>query len=158
MNKLLPIRTIRKKPVYFFGFLLLLCLSTLTGYGQSDREIIMKLRKDSNESLRAFDHAQFLSYLTDDVQITTGSGTLLQGKEKLRSYLAEFVGNKVYFVRTSTEVQVNAAHGLAWETGTWKGYATGQGDKPIAAGKYAAQWTKVNGTWRIRSELFVALE
>lgn len=143
---------------HFYVSFFVFCLSSLPGYAQSDRERILNLRKDSNSALKVFDHAQFLSYLTDDVQITTGNGTLLKGMEKLRGYLAENVGNRIYFIRTSTEVEVNAQRGLAWETGTWKGYATGQEEKSIAGGKYAAQWTKTAEGWRIRSELFVALE
>jgi ketosteroid isomerase-like protein len=137
--------------------LLLTCMACSVG-AQSNQKKILSLRQASNEALKAFDHAQFLSYLTDDVQITTGSGTLIQGKSGLRNYLEEAVGDRIYFVRTSAEVVVNAQRGLAWETGTWNGYAAEQEARPIAAGKYAAQWTMQNGTWRIRSELFVTLE
>lgn len=142
----------------FYGLCLLLCLSTLPGAAQSDREQILVLRRASNSALKAFAHEQFLSYMTDDLQLTTGSGTLLQGKSALRAYLSQAVGHRVYFVRTSTEVEVNAARGLAWEMGTWKSFTPGAEDQAVSGGKYSAQWTKSSGVWLIRSELFVTLQ
>lgn len=127
-------------------------------YAQSDREQILHLRIASNQALQSFDHKQFLSFLTDDVHITTGNGTHVQSKASLRSYLEKAVGSQVYFVRTSVEVEVNNQNGLAWETGTWKGYDLSKGQQAVVGGKYAAQWTKESGEWLIKSELFVMLD
>ena len=125
---------------------------------QSDAEQIRAVRQASNEALRAYDTAAELSYLTEDVLITTGSGTLLAGKEALRKYIEAFGESKMYWVRTSSAIEVNEATGLAWETGTWKGYDPDRGSGPVVGGRYAAQWTRASGTWKIKSELFVALE
>ena len=138
--------------------LLLLCLATLPSYAQSDQEQIITLRKASNAALKAFEHEQFLSYLTDEVHVTTGNGTLVQGKAPLRQYIAAAIGTKTYFIRTTHEVLVNTDRGLAWETGTWKGYAASREEETLAGGRYSAMWTKESGKWLIKSELFVALE
>ncbi len=63
----------------------------------------------------------------------------------------------VNYVRTAESVEVGEAAGRAAETGTWVGtWTTPQG--PVrTGGRYAAYWRNVDGTWRIRSELFVTL-
>ncbi|MBX2945409.1 MAG: nuclear transport factor 2 family protein [Cyclobacteriaceae bacterium] len=95
--------------------------------------------------------------LTDDVLITTGNGTLIQGKENLKTYISKASGPKMYWVRTPIEIEVNNKLGLAWETGTWKGYSE-SGEKSVTGGKYSAHWSKIEGVWKIKSQLFVTLE
>ena len=138
--------------------LLLLFLIGTNLRAQTDEQLIRAVRLASNQALKAYDHAAELSCLTDEVLIATGSGTLLAGKEALRNYIESFGESKMYWVRTTGEIQVNEAKGLAWEQGTWKGYDPDRGEAPVVGGRYAAQWTKASGTWRINSELFVTLE
>ncbi len=135
-----------------------LCLWTAATLAQADQAQIRALREASNQALKAYDHAAELSHLTEEVLITTGSGTLLAGKEALRNYIESFGESKMYWVRTPGEIRVNEAKGLAWEQGTWKGYDPDQGTAPVVGGQYAAQWTKASGAWLIHSELFVTLE
>lgn len=125
---------------------------------QTDEAQIRAVREASNQALKAHDTEAELSFLTEDVLITTGNGTLLSGKEALRNYIEGFGESNMYWVRTPTHLEVNAATGLAWEAGTWKGYDPDQGADPVVGGRYAAQWTRAPGTWKIHSELFVALE
>ena len=145
-----------KRPIWFG--LLFLFLSGPILFAQSDQEQIRALREASNQALKAHDNAAELSFLTEDVLITTGNGTLLAGKEALRQYIESFGESKMYWVRTPAALEVNASQGLAWETGTWKGYDPDRGSDPVVGGRYTAQWTRASGTWKINSELFVALE
>lgn len=125
---------------------------------QQDEQEIRKIREASNSALRAYDNELVLSFLTEDVLTTTGNGTLLAGKEALHYYILEAGESKMYWIRTALEVKVNEAKGLAWETGTWKGYDPEQSEEAIIGGKYSAQWTKASGKWLIKSQLFVSLE
>ena len=118
----------------------------------------MKIRVASNDALKAYNNELVLSFLTEDVLTTTGNGTLLAGKTALRNYILSLGDSKMYWIRTTKEIEVNTVKGLAWENGTWKGYDPKQGDKSIVGGKYSAMWTKESGQWLIKSELFVALE
>lgn len=104
-----------------------------------------------------FDKEAVLACLTEDALTTVSNGTLLSGKEALRKYLNESVGSKMYWIRTPKEVEVNTERGLAWETGTWKGYDLATGNKAVNGGNYSAMWTKETGVWLIKSELFVSL-
>lgn len=123
---------------------------------QNDKVDILQLRNAYNAAIKNFSNEQF-SFLTNDVLTTTGSGTLIRGKENLKKYLQKASVSKMYWVRTPGEIDVNTKLGLAWEMGTWKGY-TIDSDKVFAGGKYSAQWAKINGVWKIKSQLFVTLE
>lgn len=123
---------------------------------QNDKVEILQLRNAYNAAIKNFSNEQF-SFLTNDVLTTTGNGTLIRGKENLKKYLQKASVSKMYWVRTPSEIDVNTKLGLAWEMGTWKGYAI-DSDKVFAGGKYSAQWAKINGVWKIKSQLFVMLE
>jgi Domain of unknown function (DUF4440) len=123
----------------------------------NDKDEILSLRNAYNVALKEFD-AKHFTFLTDDSQTTTGTGTLIQGKENLREYLSKASGPKMYWVRTPNEIDVNVDQGLAWEAGVWKGYTTDSAEKSVTGGKYSAMWVKINGDWKIKSQLFVKLE
>jgi ketosteroid isomerase-like protein len=139
-------------------FLMIALLLVSSGLvAQTDEVQIMALREASNLALKAYDNEKVLSFLTDDALTTTGNGTLLAGKEALKTYIAGGAASKMYWVRSPKEITVNAQNGLAWETGTWKGYDPEKGPYPVVGGNYSAMWTKDSGTWKIKSQLFVAL-
>ena len=127
-------------------------------FAQNDEQQILRIRKASNEALKAYNNDLVLSFLTEDVLTTTGNGTLLAGKEALRNYISVAGASKMYWVRTPDEVEVNETKGLAWENGKWKGYDPEKSDQPTIGGKYSAMWTKETGQWLIKSQLFVAIE
>jgi ketosteroid isomerase-like protein len=119
---------------------------------------IFNVREASNEALKAHDIDQELSFLTDDIILTTGSGTQLCGKENLKAYITNIPNQKMYWIRTTDEIEVNQETNLAWETGTWKGYDPDEGPEPVVGGNYSAMWTRKEGIWKIKSELFVTLK
>jgi phage terminase large subunit-like protein len=119
---------------------------------------ILTRRQASNDALKAHDMERELLLMTDSVQITVSNGTLIKGKALLKEYITSVPDAGMYWVRTPDEIEVNAVQGLAWESGTWKGYRSEETPEPVVGGKYAAQWTKKNGTWKINSELFVLLK
>jgi len=135
-----------------------LILSINTAYTQNDKAAILQLREAYNTALKNYDVELSLSFMTDGILSTISNGTLIQGRANLREYILSKSETKMYWVRTPNEIDVNAETGLAWETGTWKGYTPDSGQKPVTGGKYSAQWIKANGTWKVNSELFVKLE
>lgn len=127
-------------------------------YAQTNKEQIVALRNASNQALKSHDLTSILSYLTDDVLITTGNGTLLSSKNALKYYILDAGASKMYWVRTPNDIAVNEKRGLAWENGTWKGYDPEKGKEAVVGGNYSAMWTIVSGAWKIKSQLFVTLE
>ena len=141
-----------------FLTVLLILLFSPGSNAQTDREQIATLRQASNAALRSYDINEVLSCLTEDALTTTGNGTVLCGKEELRNYILAGPKSKMYWIRDTQEITVNAKRGLAWESGVWNGYDPETSDQSIISGKYSAQWTKASGTWKIKSQLFVTLE
>jgi ketosteroid isomerase-like protein len=125
---------------------------------QNDKVEIQRLREAYNTALKNYDLEQSLSFMTEGILSTISNGTLIQGKTNLREYILSKSDTKMYWVRTPKEIDINTETGLAWETGTWKGYTPGSGQKSVTGGKYSAQWIKVNSVWKVNSELFVKLE
>jgi len=140
-------------------FLIIASLSySTTAQVQEDKDEILRLRNSYNASLKNYDYELSLSFLTEGVLTTISNGTLIHGKKNLREYIQANSGTKMYWVRTPGEIDVNTELDLAWEVGIWKGYIPESGKKSVTGGKYSAQWIKVNGVWKINSELFVKLE
>ena len=137
---------------------LLILIFTSESFSQTDKEQIIAIRNSSNLALKSYDIAQVLSYLTNEVLTTTGSGVLLSGKKALEKYILDGGESKMYWIRTPKEIIVNDKIKLAWEDGNWKGYDPEKGSNSIVSGNYSAMWTKESGEWKIKSQLFVALE
>lgn len=138
-----------------FGIILIL-LSLCSIAQESEESQILALRAKSNAALRAFDEELNATFLTDDILITTGAGTLISGKTELLEYIRKASGPRMYWIRTPDEIIVNPETQLAWESGTWEGFVEGS-EEPAVGGNYAAQWTKKSGQWLIQSQLFVTL-
>ena len=129
-------------------------------FAQSAEESILAVRAASNAALKALNEEANMEFLTDDVLIATGAGTLLSGKDELRAHIESVAdASPMYWVRTPAEIIVNEERGLAWETGVWHGYyADDQNEEsPVSHGNYAAQWIHLSGEWKIQSQLFVTL-
>jgi len=146
----------KTKHLLFTVFFSLVFTSAL--FSQTDMEQISKIRNASNAALKSYDNEEVLSYLTDDVVTTTGNGTLLCGKDALEKYILAGGKSKMYWVRDTREIIVNPIRGLAWESGIWNGYDPENSSNSIVSGNYSAMWTKASGIWKIKSQLFVALE
>lgn len=138
-----------------FGIILIL-LPICSIAQESEESQILALRAKSNAALRAFDEELNATFLTEDILITTGAGTLITGKKALLEYIRKASGPRMYWIRTPDEIIVNPETQLAWESGTWKGFVEGS-EESVVGGNYAAQWTKKSGQWLIQSQLFVTL-
>ena len=129
-------------------------------FAQSSEEKIRSVRAASNAALKALNEEANMEFLTDDVLIATGAGTLLSGKDELRAYIESVAdASPMYWVRTPAEIIVNEERGLAWESGVWHAYSADDNNEesPVSHGNYAAQWIHLSGEWKIQSQLFVML-
>ena len=127
--------------------------------GQSAADEIRSLRTQSNAAIARHDVKGVVDLLDLEYQITTGSGTLSQGRSaESEAWATEFArAADLVYVRTPASIEVSASAGRAAETGTWTGsWSTSSGLQRVG-GRYAAYWRLVDGKWRIRSELFVTL-
>ena len=125
---------------------------------QSSREAaaVRAARAAQNTALASHDIERAATFWTEDVIIRSGLGRVVEGRP---SYRAAMAGDtETVFRREPDRVDVsdNERWPLAFESGTWTGRDARSG-KPLIRGRYAAQWIKRDGHWRIRAEVFVAL-
>jgi ketosteroid isomerase-like protein len=138
-------------------FLVFVAASPVLGQSMTDK--IRSLRDQSNAAIARHDVDGVLSFLDVEYQITTGSGTLSQGRAGERdAWTVEFArASDLVYVRTPASIEVSSSGGRAAETGTWTGSWSTRTGLRKSGGRYAAYWRLVDGNWRIRSELFVTL-
>lgn len=127
--------------------------------GHSDAERIRSARSDYNAAIARQDAQAIAGFLDDEYQITTSLGQLLQEREaEEASWVALFQSRKdLLYVRTPESIEVSRDYPLAAEQGNWVGtWKTDDG--PVkTGGRYTAMWREVEGVWKVRSELFVAM-
>jgi ketosteroid isomerase-like protein len=120
---------------------------------------IKALRMQSNEAIAAHDIPAIVSFFDEAYQITTSVGSMSQGvDEEIEGLTALFEARPdVNYVRTPEVVEISRSNPLAKESGSWVGTWTTANGPVRTGGSYTAMWRKVDGRWRIRAELFVAL-
>ena len=128
--------------------------------GASDKDTIKKIRAESNEAIRTHDVEGIVALFDDPYQITTGSGKLFHGiaEEEIDVWTEIFAQYPdVVYVRTPTRVDVSTYLPRAAENGNWVGNWTAETGPIEVGGSYSASWLKVEGRWKIQSEMFVTL-
>ena len=116
---------------------------------------IRSARAAQNEAIRAGDFPRVAFWWTEDVTIRAGLGLTLTGRDEYRGAFGR--DTTVVYERVPNRIDVSDVWPLAWEEGTWVGARRSDGARLIA-GRYAAQWIRIDDAWRIRSELFTAIE
>lgn len=126
----------------------------------SDAEAIRVARAQQTAALAAGDYDRVARFWTEDVTIRRALGHALTGAEEARRALAPGggTGPHIVYQRRAVAVCVSTQWPLAFEDGVWSGHRQSAAAPPIISGRYAAQWVKRDGSWLIRSEVFVALE
>ena len=125
---------------------------------QTSREAagVRSARSAQNTAIAAHDFDRAATYWTDDVVIRSGLGRVLQGRANYRAAMAADSATVFHREPERVDVSGNDRWPLAFESGTWTGRGTRDG-QPLIRGRYAAQWIKRDGRWLIRAEVFVAL-
>ena len=125
----------------------------------SDKNLIHDIRSKSNLALKSHHIDTVISLLTDDINIAASNGKIFSGKEEFGRALRDVFNTNpdLYYVRSSEEVLLNKDNSIAWEKGNWVALRPESKDWDSYGGLYSAYWIKKDGTWKIKSELFVRL-
>lgn len=118
-----------------------------------EREAIRLSRLAQNAAIADGDFAEVASTWMDDVVVTAGLGFVITGADSYRRAF-EVEGGLIY-ERLPEAIDVSSGWPLAFERGRWEG--RDESGNVLISGRYSAQWVKNEGSWLIRSELFVAL-
>lgn len=142
------------------GLVVLALLGTVEpAVAQMPADDIRSLREQSNAAIARHDVDAVVSFLDAEYQITVGSGKLYHGRDaESEGWREEFAtAADLKYVRSPESVEVSASGDRAAEIGVWVGTWTTADGPHRSHGRYAAYWTKVDASWKIRSELFVTL-
>jgi ketosteroid isomerase-like protein len=123
-------------------------------------EEITAIRQQSNQAIARHDAAGVVAALDTPYQVTSGVGALFQEnpEQELAHWQEIFsTSEDIIYTRTPEKIEVSTYLPRAAENGSWVGsWTTANGPKELG-GSYFASWSKVDGEWKIRSEIFVTL-
>jgi len=132
--------------------------SSVFAQDTSDEEQIRIARAQYNAAIADHDVPGIVSFHDDEYQVTTSLGQLEQGRDDAAAWERLIASRKdVVYVRTPESIEVSKDYPLAAEVGTWLGTWSTVDGQVRTGGRFSAMWRKVDGTWKVRSELFVAL-
>jgi ketosteroid isomerase-like protein len=146
---------------------LFFCVCTLSAAAQSsntatDEAAIKEARRLQTQALAKSDLDTVVKYWDPAITIRRALGHPVDGAVAARRLLepasAATPATTIVYQREATSVSVSPNWPLAYEEGRWSGHVGTVDTKPVLVGKYAAQWVKRNGSWLIRSEVFVAID
>lgn len=124
----------------------------------SDEEQIRIERARYNDAIADHDVRGIVSFHDEEYQVTTSLGQLEQGRDDAAAW-EQLIATRedVVYVRSPESIEVSRDYPLAAEVGTWVGTWSTIDGQVRTGGRFSAMWRKVDGDWKVRSELFVAL-
>ncbi len=138
--------------------LIILFLETVHAGLLEDADAIRQARLEQNVAMAEGDVERAAQFWTEDITLRRGLGSSVMGKEAYRALIKTTPNEKsLIYVREPDFIEVSPDWPLAYESGTWSGRRGGAEGPVGISGRYAAQWVKREGSWLIRSEVFVAL-
>jgi ketosteroid isomerase-like protein len=143
---------------YIWGTALVACAGAPDAQASlpSPEQEIRAARVAQNAAIAARNADSVAAFWTEDVSVTAGLGFVLRGRAAYKGAFGHDA--PMLYTRTPESIRASATWPLAWEEGTWTGTATVGQPQQSMTGRYSAQWVKEDDRWRIRAELFVALE
>jgi ketosteroid isomerase-like protein len=132
--------------------------SSVLAQEASDEEQIRIERARYNDAIANHDVPGIVSFHDEEYQVTTSLGQLEQGRDDAVAW-EQLIATRedVVYVRSPESIEVSRDYPLAAEVGTWVGAWSTIDGQVRTGGRFSAMWRKVDGDWKVRSELFVAL-
>lgn len=122
----------------------------------ADVKAIRSVREQNNKAIAHHDTLTLDKAWMDNMLIISSADSQINGRAALRKlFVTQFNSSPdVIYVRTPVDIQVMMDWGMASEEGTWEGSWTGDDGKIEIGGTYYAKWHKVEGEWRLRTEVY----
>ena len=123
--------------------------------------MIRNARERFNKAIETKDAATIRTLLAPTYHIVTGRSDQNHGADDEAARWASVFqsDSTAIYVRTTREITINEAWGLAEELGNWKGSYTLNRQLVNASGVYSAKWQRAkNGDWILQAEVFTTIE
>ncbi len=126
----------------------------------ADQKAIQKVRQTNNAALRAHNAAGVAAAYLDNFFVLTSTNGFFTGKETVQNVYQSVFNSRadVLFVRTPTAIMINRDWLMASESGNWVGTWTANGKPITVGGDYYAKWHKIDGIWKLRSEVYTQFD
>ena len=127
----------------------------------ASKENIIATRERFNTAIANKDAETICTLLAPTYHIVTGRSDQNHGAEEEAARWASVFQSDptAIYIRTTREITINEAWGLAEELGNWKGSYTIAGKLVNASGVYSAKWQRTqNGEWVLQAEVFTTIE
>ncbi len=124
-------------------------------------EMIREARERFNKAIENKDAKTIRTLLAPTYHIVTGRSDQSHGADDEATRWASVFQSDptAIYVRTTREITINGAWGLAEELGNWKGSYSLNGKLVKASGVYSAKWQrKTNGDWVLQAEVYTTIE
>ena len=123
--------------------------------------MIRKAREKFNIAIASKDAETIRNLLAPSYHIVTGRSDQFHGQEEEANRWAGVFESDptAIYVRTTREITINEAWGIAEELGNWQGSYTLKNILVKASGVYSAKWQKTkSGNWVLQAEVFTTIE
>lgn len=133
------------------------CNAGVQTHASADEATIRSARNELNTALKRRDLAVTGKYWLPDAHTTGGGGSLWVGRDKNIEGFSKIFSDPNFVSGCRTPDHVEVATGgpnEAAEMGVWEWRSRDKGQELIYRGRYLVMWQKLNGQWRIRSELY----
>ena len=123
-------------------------------------ELIRKAREHFNIAIEQKDVNAIHKLLSPTYHIVTGRSDQTHGADEEADRWADIFNTDptATYRRTTRELTINEAWGIAEELGNWQGSYTTTNTLIQASGVYSAKWhRKQNGEWILQTEVFTTL-
>ena len=140
--------------------LMLVVMSSVSGLSaqpKSDETLIREARAASNAAIARHDLAGIAALWMENVHVTPSTSAFTDGRAENQRRMGEQFQRRpdTIYIRTPTMIDVYMQWSVASERGEWIGRWTEPDGATEIGGTYLVQWRKVEGGWRIQSELYV---
>ncbi|MGA9574258.1 MAG: nuclear transport factor 2 family protein [Lysobacterales bacterium] len=119
-------------------------------------ENVRTQRQAFNQAIAEEDLQSIEIILHENVLLVTGTDSdIYRGREAQLAIWDDDFGNpdRAVYKRTPACIRVSPVFPIALEYGNWRGERQNR-TEDFAAGGYAAKWRRIDGHWRLESEIF----
>ncbi|MDR3508105.1 MAG: nuclear transport factor 2 family protein [Caulobacteraceae bacterium] len=122
-------------------------------------DAIRARRRLTNKFIAAHEAARLRPFMTPDIKVIAGDGSLLVGVEQVLGAFHDQFQDPAFltYERKTASVSIDADGARAAERGQWVGRWKPTAPTSLLNGDYLAAWRKVHGQWVIDSELYITL-
>lgn len=133
------------------------CNAGVQTHASADEATIRSARNELSTALKRRDLAVTGKYWLPDAHTNGVGGSLWVGRDKNIEGFSKIFRDPNFVSGCRTPDRIEVATGgpnEAAEMGVWEWRSRDKGQELIYRGRYLVMWQKLNGQWRIRSELY----